>query len=98
MCADRDPRLESFEDGNRLATKECMKERGLTIPQIGLIASTRAALGAGIGLLVSNRLNKDQRKAAGWALFVMGVATTIPIVAGVLGKGPFAERRIGLAA
>jgi hypothetical protein len=75
-----------------------MKERGLTIPQIGLIASTRVALGTGIGLLLSDRLNKDQRKAAGWALFVMGVATTIPIVAGILGKGPFAEKTIGLAA
>jgi len=75
-----------------------MKERNLTLPAIGLIAGTRVALGAGIGLLISDRLNKDQRKAAGWALFAMGLVTTIPIVAGILGKGPFADRRIGLAA
>lgn len=75
-----------------------MKQRNLTLPEIGLIAGTRVALGAGIGLLISDRLNKDQRKAAGWALLGMGLVTTIPIVAGILGKGPFAERPIGLAA
>ena len=75
-----------------------MKERNLTLPEIGLMAGTRVALGAGIGLLISDRLNKDQRKAAGWALFAMGLVTTIPIVAGILGKGPFAQKRIGLAA
>ena len=68
------------------------------LPEIGLIAGTRVALGVGIGLLISDRLNKDQRKAAGWALLGVGVLTTIPIVAGILGKGPFAEKRIGLVA
>jgi hypothetical protein len=58
----------------------------VTIPQIMLIAGTRVALGGGIGLLLSDRLNKDQRRAAGWALFSIGVVTTIPIVRGVLGK------------
>jgi len=75
-----------------------MKERNLTLPEIGLMAGTRVALGTGIGLLISDRLNKDQRKAAGWALFGMGLITTIPILAGILGKGPFADRRVGLAA
>jgi hypothetical protein len=75
-----------------------MKERALTLPEIALIAGTRVALGAGIGLLISERLNKDQRKAAGWALFGVGLMTTIPIGAGIFGKGPFAQHRIGLAA
>ena len=75
-----------------------MKERNLTLPEIGLIAGTRVALGVGIGLLISERLNKDQRKAAGWALFGMGVLTTVPMLAGIIGKGPFAERSIGLVA
>ena len=75
-----------------------MKERSLTIPKIALIAGTRVALGVGVGLLISDRLNKHKRKAAGWALFGMGVLTTVPIVAGILGKGPLAHRRIGLAA
>jgi len=75
-----------------------MTERNLTLPEIGLIAGTRVALGVGIGLLISDRLNKDQRKAAGWALLGMGIFTTIPIVAGIVGKGPFAQRRVSLAA
>ena len=70
----------------------------MTLPEIGLIAGTRVALGVGIGLLLSDRLNRDARKAAGWALLGMGVLTTIPIVAGILGKGPFAQRSIGLVA
>ena len=35
-----------------------MIERKLTINEIMLIAGTRFALGAGIGLLLSNRLNR----------------------------------------
>ena len=48
--------------------------------------------------VISDRLYKDQRKAAGWALVGMGVLTTVPIVAGIFGKGPLAHKRIGLAA
>ena len=75
-----------------------MKEHSLTIPKIAMIAGTRVGLGVGIGLLISDRLYRDQRKAVGWALVGMGVLTTVPIVAGIFGKGPFAHRRIGLAA
>ena len=38
-----------------------------------MLIGTRVALGAGIGLLISDRLNKDQRKGAGGALFAIGV-------------------------
>lgn len=57
-----------------------MKESKLTIAEIALIAGTRVALGAGVGLLVSNRLNADQRKAAGIALALVGGLSTIPLV------------------
>jgi hypothetical protein len=63
-----------------------MSERKLTTADIILIAGTRVALGAGIGLLVSGRLNQDQRKAAGWVLVALGAATTIPLALNVLGK------------
>jgi len=63
-----------------------MIERKLTIAEIILIAGTRIALGAGIGLLLSNRLNNDQRKAAGVALALFGGLTTIPLALGVIGK------------
>jgi len=63
-----------------------MKERNVTLSEIMLIAGTRVALGVGIGLLLSGRLSKDQRMAAGLALAVFGGVTTIPLALGVLGK------------
>ena len=70
-----------------------MKERSLTIPELALIAGTRIALGVGIGLLLSDKLNEDNRKGAGWALLVVGVLTTIPLVMNVLGKSSASERQ-----
>jgi hypothetical protein len=63
-----------------------MMERKLTVAEIILIAGTRVALGAGIGLLLSSRLNDDQRKAAGLTLALVGGLTTIPLALGVIGK------------
>jgi len=63
-----------------------MKERVLTIPEIALIAGTRVALGAGAGLLLAGKMNDDRRRGAGWALFAVGVLTTIPLFIGVLNK------------
>jgi hypothetical protein len=70
---------------------EKMIEWKLTIAEIMLIAGTRVALGVGLGLLLSGRLNKDQRKAAGWALALVGGLTTIPLALGVIGKKSAAE-------
>ena len=64
-----------------------LQEHRLTIPEIMLIAGTRVALGVGLGLLLSDRFNKDQRKRAGRALVAVGVLTTFPIMRSVLGKG-----------
>ena len=61
-----------------------MTERKLTIAEIILIAGTRVALGAGVGLLLSTRLNNDQRKAAGLALALFGAFTTVPLALGVI--------------
>jgi hypothetical protein len=63
-----------------------MNETRLSIADIILIAGTRVVLGAGIGLLLSTRLNNDQRKAAGLALALVGGLTTIPLALGVIGK------------
>ncbi len=62
-----------------------MKETHLTVPELMLVAGTRAILGAGIGLLLANRLSVDQRKAAGWALTLVGALTTIPLALEVFG-------------
>ena len=63
-----------------------MIERKFTIAEILLIAGTRVALGAGIGLLLATQLNNDQRKAAGLALALVGGLTTIPLALGVISK------------
>ena len=63
-----------------------MRELSLTIPELGLIAGTRAAFGAGVALLLSDRLDADQRRAVGWTLVAVGVISTIPLVAAAFGK------------
>lgn len=63
-----------------------MKTTELTLPELALIAGTRALLGAGLGLLLADRLNEDQRKAAGWTMFLIGAATTIPLAINVLNR------------
>lgn len=69
-----------------------MTKRELTIPEIILIAGTRVALGAGLGLLIADKLRPDTRKGAGWALLALGVLTTVPLVLDVLGPCEVAER------
>lgn len=71
-----------------------MIERQFTIAEIMLIAGTRFALGAGIGLLLASRLNNDQRQAAGLALALVGGLTTIPLALGAIGKKSADLRRI----
>ena len=62
-----------------------MKTHEVTIPQIGLIAGTRAMLGAGIALLLSDKLSGEQRKAIGWTLVAIGALTTVPLALQVFG-------------
>ena len=63
-----------------------MREIEIPIPEIGLIAVTRAALGVGIGLLIADQMSCQQRKAAGMALVAIGALTTIPLAIDVLGR------------
>ncbi|HSL00502.1 MAG TPA: hypothetical protein VK869_09200 [Rubrobacteraceae bacterium] len=63
-----------------------MKRSELTLPEVGLIAATRAMLGAGAALLLADKLSEDQRKVIGWTLFSMGVVSTIPLVIDVVSK------------
>jgi uncharacterized membrane protein YfcA len=62
-----------------------MRETRVTLPELALIAGTRAALGAGIGLLLADRLPDNQRKAVGWTLLLVGAVTTIPLAIEVFG-------------
>ena len=63
-----------------------MMERRVTLADLILLAGTRVALGFGIGLLVSGKLNRDQRKSAGLALALVGGLTSIPLVIGLSHK------------
>lgn len=63
-----------------------MKHISLTVPELGLIAGTRAALGAGLALLLGPRLTPEQRRAVGWTLLAVGIVTTFPLIAEVLDK------------
>jgi len=61
-----------------------MKTHALTLPEIAMVAGTRGMLGAGLALLLGDRLTAEQRKTLGWTLFTIGAATTLPIVRHVL--------------
>ena len=60
----------------------------LTLPELGLISATRGLLGAGIALLLVDKLSAEQRKAVGWTLTAVGALTTIPLALNV-----FAHRK-----
>jgi hypothetical protein len=62
-----------------------MREHRVTLPELALIAGTRGMLGAGIGLLLADRLDEGRRKAVGWTLLLVGALSTIPLALEVLG-------------
>ena len=63
-----------------------MKTYTVTVPEVGLVAVTRAMAGAGIGLLVADHLRPETRRAIGWTLLAVGALTTVPIAMALLGK------------
>lgn len=63
-----------------------MRKTELTLPELALIAGTRVLLGAGIGLLLGDRLDEDRRKAVGWTALAVGVLSTIPLGINVINK------------
>jgi hypothetical protein len=75
-----------------------MIERNISLPELILWTGTRVALGAGIGMLISRRLSKDAMKAAGLALTVVGVFTTVPLAISIMGKKKLTQGEIRSAA
>jgi hypothetical protein len=63
-----------------------MKQKTFPVPLIGLIAVTRAMLGAGAALLFLSDLQPKKRRKLGWALFLTGALSTIPLGYGVFHK------------
>jgi len=72
-----------------------MRNVSLKIPEVGFIAATRAAFGAGLGLILADRLNRRRRKRVGWVLLTIGAVTTVPLVVHVIRK---AKESIKIAA
>ena len=64
----------------------CVKKIQLTRPELAFIIVTRAMIGAGIALLLADRLSAEQRKAVGATLATVGLVTTIPAVWAIFGK------------
>ena len=71
-----------------------MKATCISIPELALIAGTRAALGAGIALLLGEQLTNEQKKAVGWTLFLLGAVTTVPLLADVIANRKDLSRQV----
>jgi len=57
----------------------------LNIPEMMFVVVTRAALAGGVGLLISEKLEKRTRRKIGWVLAGLGALTTLP--AAILVRG-----------
>jgi hypothetical protein len=69
-----------------------MRVTRITLPELALIAGTRGMLGAGLALLLADRLPEAQRKAVGWTLLLVGALTTVPLAIDVLAASRPADR------
>jgi hypothetical protein len=82
--------LQRFQDSK--TAEAPMRETQLTFPELGLIAGTRGMLGAGAGLLLADRMTKDQRQVLGWTLFLIGAISTVPLALTVFSRSRRARR------
>jgi hypothetical protein len=77
--------LKAYRLASAILRTDAMKETRITLPELVLVAGTRAILGAGVGLLLSDLLTDEKRKAVGWSLFLVSALSTIPLAFEVLG-------------
>ena len=70
-----------------------MNPRAISIPTLALIGSTRGMLGAGLGLLLANKLGDVQRRRIGKSLLAVGLLSTIPLAMQVLRSKPTVTSR-----
>ena len=63
-----------------------MKTYPVTVPEIGLVAATRAMAGAGVGLLLASSLSPDTRRTLGWSLLAIGALTPVPLAKALFGS------------
>jgi hypothetical protein len=60
------------------------KKISVKLPEIGFLASTRVALGTGLGLILADKFSSGKRRRTGWLLLGIGALTTIPAVIGLV--------------
>jgi hypothetical protein len=61
-----------------------MRQVSLPLHELAFVAVTRGLAGAGLGLLLADRVPRTARKAIGWTLLGIGAATTAPILVSVI--------------
>ncbi|HSP17780.1 MAG TPA: hypothetical protein VLV78_23750 [Thermoanaerobaculia bacterium] len=71
-----------------------MRHRNVTVPELFFVVGTRAALAAGVALLVSGRLSERQRRIIGTTLVAIGAVTTVPAAMMIFGKRNEAPEKI----
>ena len=63
-----------------------MRKIEMTVGEMALLAGTRALLGLGVGLLLSERLGDTPRRAVGGTLLAVGLLTTLPLALDVVSQ------------
>ncbi len=63
-----------------------MRRYNIALPEMAIVAATRAMAGAGAGLLISDLLPAETRRTLGWTLLAIGAVSTIPIAMTLFGR------------
>ncbi|MFV0338514.1 MAG: hypothetical protein ACK5LK_09780 [Chthoniobacterales bacterium] len=74
-----------------------IEQFGENLPATGLAGISQAAVGLGIGLLLSTRIKRKVREKIGFGLITAGAAVLIPFLAGVITRvsnRPESARRV----
>ncbi len=64
--------------------EKALRKAHLSLPQLSVIAGTLVLIGAGLGLLLAERLQLPRRRTVGWTLFFVGALSTVPLAFEVL--------------
>ncbi len=65
-----------------------MRQVTLPLPELAVIAATRALGAAGAALLIADRVPERKRRKIGWILFGIGIVSTAPLLLDVLRRNP----------
>ena len=63
-----------------------MKKLDVSPPEIAFVAVTRGILGAGLGLLLADKLGRSTRHRVGLTMLAVGVLTTVPVAYRLFGE------------